>query len=218
MQGETAWREIVGIVSDVKQYSLDSSQPIQAYEPYAQMPFSSMIFILRTAADPATLSQSVRARILAVDKDQPVTAVRPLEEAIADSMGAQRFSTWLLSAFASIAVVLASVGLYGVMAYLVTQRSHEIGLRMALGAPRTNVFKMVIGQGMVLTAIGIAIGVAGALALTRLMATMLYEITTTDPLTFAAIPVILAVVAFFACYLPALRATKVDPMVALRTL
>lgn len=189
---------------------------MQAYEPYTQMTFSTMMFVVRTSSDPASFTQSVRSRVLSVDRDQPVTAVRPLDQAIAESIGARRFSTGLLTAFAAIALILASVGLYGVMAYLVTQRTHEIGLRMALGAQRASVFKLVIGQGLLLTAIGLVAGIGGAFGVTRLMSTMLYEISTTDPATFIVIPLILASVALLACYIPARRATKVDPMVALR--
>jgi putative ABC transport system permease protein len=215
-QGPEAWREIVGIVGDVKQYGLDSETTLQAYEPFAQMPFSGLTFVVRTQAEPTSIASTIRERVRKLDKDQPVTTLRPMDEIVDDSLSQRRFSTVLLTVFAGIALLLASVGLYGVMAYLVTQRTSEIGLRMALGAPRIHVFKLVLGQGMLLTIAGLVLGLAGASVLTQLMTTMLYEVTAKDPLTFAGIPAVLAVVALLACYLPARRATKVDPIVALR--
>jgi putative ABC transport system permease protein len=215
-QGPDAWREIVGIVGDVKQYGLDQETTLQAYEPYTQMPFSSITFIVRATAEPSALFQSIRSRLRAVDKDQPLTSMKLLDEIVSQSTGQRRFSAVLLTAFAGVALVLATVGLYGVMAYLVTQRTHEIGLRMALGAPRANVFRLIVGQGLLLTVLGLVIGLAGAFALTRLMSSMLYETSATDPLTFASIPIALAVVSLFASYVPARRAMKVDPIVALR--
>jgi len=215
-QGPDAWREVVGIVGDVKQYGLDRETTLQAYEPYAQMPFSGITLIVRSTTEPSALFQSIRTRLRAVDKDQPLTSMRLLDQIISESTGQRRFSVVLLTAFAGVALILAIVGLYGVMAYLVTQRTHEIGLRMALGAPRVNVFRLIVGQGLLLTAFGLVIGLAGALALTRLMSSMLYEISATDPLTFAGIPIALAVVSFLASYVPARRAMKVDPIVALR--
>jgi putative ABC transport system permease protein len=215
-QGPDAWREVVGVVGDVKQYGLDRETTLQAYEPYAHMTFSGITFIVRAAAEPSGLFQSIRSRLRAVDKDQPLTSMKLLDEIVSDSTGQRRFSVVLLTAFAGVALVLATVGLYGVMAYLVTQRTHEIGLRMALGAPRANVFRLIVGQGLLLTVLGLVIGLAGALALTRLMSAMLYETSATDPLTFASIPIALAAVSLFASYLPARRAMKVDPIVALR--
>jgi len=215
-QGSDAWREIVGIVGDVKQYGLDRETTLQAYEPYMHMPFSNMTFVVRSTTDPSSLFQSIRSRLRNVDKDQPLTSMKLLDQIVSESTGQRRFSATLLTAFAGVALILATVGLYGVMAYLVTQRTHEIGLRMALGAARTSVFRLIVGQGLVLTAFGLVIGLAGALALTRLMSSMLYETSATDPLTFAGIPIALALVSFFASYLPARRAMKVDPIVALR--
>jgi len=215
-QGPEAWREIVGIVGDVKHYGLDRETTLQAYEPFMQIPFSGLTFIVRAEGDLSSVSSAIRARVRSVDKDQPIITLRPMDEVVAASIGQRRFSTVLLTAFAGIALLLASVGLYGVMAYLVTQRTHEIGLRMALGAPRVNVLRLILGQGMLLTIIGLAVGLAGAFALTRLMGTMLFEVTATDPITFAGIPFVLAAVALLACYVPARRATKVDPIIALR--
>ena len=215
-QGPDAWREIVGIVGDVKQYGLDQETTLQAYEPYTQMPFSSITFIVRSTGEPSVLFQSIRSHLRAVDKDQPLTSMKRLDQIVSESTGQRRFSAVLLTAFAGVALVLATVGLYGVMAYLVTQRTHEIGLRMALGAPRANVFQLIVGQGLMLTAFGLVIGLAGALVLTRLMSVMLYETSATDPLTFASISIALAFVSLFATYLPARRAMQVDPIVALR--
>jgi putative ABC transport system permease protein len=215
-QGPSALREIVGVVGDVKQYGLDQETTLQAYEPYSQMPFSGMTFVVRTGTAIEGLFQPIRNRVREVDKDQPITTLKPLDALIADSIAQRRFSAMLLSIFAGVALLLATVGLYGVMAYLVTQRTHEIGLRMALGAPRTKVFALIVGQGMLLTIAGLMLGLIGAFALTRLMSSMLFEVTATDPLTFAIIPVVLAAVSLLACYLPARRATKVDPIIALR--
>jgi putative ABC transport system permease protein len=158
----------------------------------------------------------VKRQVWAVDSQIPVTKVRTLTEVVAASMTPQRFNMTLLGIFAGVALLLASVGVYGVISYSVTQRTHEIGIRMALGAQTSDVLKMILGQGMLLTAIGVAIGLGAALALTRVMASMLYGVTATDPLTFAAVSLLLAAVAFISCYIPARRATRVDPMNALR--
>ena len=215
-QGREGFREIVGIVGDVKQYGLAQPTTLQTYEPYLQMPFSAVTLIVRTEGNPAALSGSIRSEVLALDKEQPVSRIRTLDQIISGSVQQQRFTMLLLGVFAAVALILAAVGLYGVMSYAVTQRTHEIGIRMALGANTGNVLRLVVGHGMLLALIGVFIGLGGAFAFTRLMSKLLFAVSTTDPVTFAGISVLLTGVALVACLVPARRATKVDPMVALR--
>jgi putative ABC transport system permease protein len=211
------WREVVGIVGHVKNQGLEGESRVQYYVPYAQSANSPNLFLaVRAAGDPATLAPAARGAIAEVDKDMPVYRVTTMERMVADSMAQRRFSMFLFGIFAAIALTLAVVGLYGVMSYAVAQRTHEIGLRMALGAQRGDILKMIVGQGMLIIAVGLAVGLLGALALTRVMSSLLYEVSATDPLTYAGIALLLASVALLASYLPARRATKVDPMVALR--
>ena len=215
-QGPETFREIVGIVGDVKQYGLDTETTAQTYEPYLQQPFSFMTLVVRATTDATSLGAAVRSQVLAVDKDQPVSSIETLEKLVSDSVARQRFSMTLLGVFAGVALVLAAVGIYGVMAYAVTQRTHEIGIRMALGAQDVDVLRLVIGQGMILALIGVACGLIGAFALTRLMSSLLFGVRATDPFVFAGVALLLAGVALVACYIPARRAARVDPNVALR--
>ncbi|HKY05902.1 MAG TPA: ABC transporter permease, partial [Blastocatellia bacterium] len=182
--GPQAFREIVGIVGDVRHYSLDQESTAQMYEPYAQKPFTSMALAIRTTQDPTSLISAVRSQVLAVDRDQPVSNVKTLEQLVSESIAQPRLSMLLLTIFAVVAMVLAAVGLYGVMSYSVTQRTNEIGIRMALGARRTDVLRLVVGQGMMLAVIGVGIGLAASFVLTRFLATLLYTVSATDPLTF----------------------------------
>lgn len=214
--GPEAYREIVGIVGDVKQYGLAQPTTLQTYEPYVQMPFSSMTLVVRSDGNLTPLGGAIRSAVLSLDREQPVSRMRPLEQIVSESLAKQRFSMLLLGIFAAVALILAAVGLYGVMSYSVTQRTHEIGIRAALGAQRGDVLKLVVGQGMLLALSGVGIGLAASFALTRLMALLLFGVSATDPLTFVAIPVVLTGVALAACFVPALRATRVDPMIALR--
>jgi len=172
--------------------------------------------IVKTSVDPAALIRAIKREIRVIDKDQPIAQVQTLDDKLSESIGPQRFTLFLLGIFALIALMLASAGIYGVMAYAVSQRTHEIGVRMALGARRLDVLKLVLGQGMSLVVIGVVLGLAGALATTRLMTTLLFEVTATDPVTFMLVTAVLMIVALVACYIPARRATKVDPLVALR--
>src|SRR5947209_814292 len=211
------WREIVGIVGHVKNEGLEGESRVQYYIPYAQRADSSNLFVVvRAEGDPASLAPAVRGAIAGVDRDLPAYRVTTMEQMVSDSLAQRRFAVFLLGVFAFIALVLAVVGLYGVMSYAVAQRTHEFGLRMALGAQRRDILRMVVGQGLLLVGVGLAAGLLGALALTRLMSSLLYGVSATDPLTYAGIALLLAAVALLASYVPARRATKVDPMVALR--
>jgi putative ABC transport system permease protein len=208
---------IVGVVRRVKMEGLSTdSNRVQSYYPYLENPSNGMSIVMRTTGDPARFSNVVREQVLAIDPDQPVFDVQTMGKIWTDSVAPDRLNLMLLGTFAAVALVLAAVGIYGVMAYSVTQRTHEIGIRMALGAGQGKVLSMVIRQGMVLTIIGLGIGLGGAFIATRAMASMLFGVSARDPITFAVISVILAGVALGACFVPARRATKVDPMIALR--
>jgi len=216
--GQRISREIIGIVRDIKHFGLDKDAGPELYVPYFQDAWArTMTVVLRTsAADPASLSSAVRREIWAIDKNLPVVNIQTMEQLLARSIAEPRFRTLLLGLFAAIALLLAVSGIYGVMSYSVTQRTHEIGIRLALGANTGDVLKLVVGQGMALALIGVAIGLAASFALTRLLKTFLFSVSTTDPLTFAGVALLLTSVALLACWIPARRAAKVDPMVALR--
>lgn len=215
-EGEPPWREIAGVVGDVKHFGLDAEVRPEIYVPYAQHPASTMTLVVRTASDPASLTDAVKTEIRAIDKDQPVSGVATLESYVDRSIAGRRFSMMLLMAFAAVALLLAGVGVYGVMSYAVAERTREIGIRVALGAARRDIFKLVVGQAAVLLMIGLAAGLIGAFALTRLMEGLLFSVSTTDPLIFLTVTIALAAVALLASYIPARRATGVDPMIALR--
>jgi len=208
--------EIVGVVGDVRHDGLDKEPRAEYFRPYSQMPNGSIIFVARTNVDPMNLLPALKARIWEVNAAQPIYAVSVMADSIDASLKSRRFSLWLLSAFAVLALALSVVGIYGVMSYATTQRTHEIGVRMALGAASNDIVKLILRQGMRLTMAGVGVGLLTSLALTRLMRGLLYGVGATDPLTFTAVSLLLAGVALIACYLPARRATKVDPLVALR--
>jgi putative ABC transport system permease protein len=209
--------EVIGVVGRVKMEGLNTdSNRVQAYYPYLQMPFSGMTVIVKGASEPNQLLSSIRQTVKNLDPDQPIYNPRTMGEIRAESVAPERLNLTLLSIFAGIALVLAIVGIYGVMSYSVTQRTHEIGIRMAIGASQVDVFKMILGHGMKLAFIGIGLGLLGAFGLTRLMESMLFGVEPTDITTFSAIAVLLATVALLACYLPGRRATKVEPTVSLR--
>lgn len=215
---EVQWITIVGVAGDVKHFGLDLPEEAALYSPYTQAPPWKrwMTLVARTQSEPGAMTQAIKQQVWKVDSQLPVTKVLTMEEVAATSFEARRFNMSLLALFAVLALVLAAVGIYGVMSYAVTQRTQEIGIRMALGARAVDVLKLIIRNGLALTLLGVAIGLAGAVALTRLMSTLLFGVTPTDKLTFAAVSVVLVLVALLACYLPARRATKVDPMEALR--
>ena len=209
-------REIIGVVGDVKQHGLESVTTAQLYEPYAQAPLSNFTLTMRTSSDLETLTPAIRSQIYAEDRDQAVANLKTLDQIVSDSVASRRLTMFLLTVFAVIALSLAAVGLYGVLAYSVTQRAHEIGIRMALGAEARDVFKLVMGKALALSAIGGLIGFAGALALTRLTSNLLFGVGASDPATYMAILAMLFAVVMLASYVPARRATKVDPIIALR--
>ena len=210
--------EIVGVVADVRRNGLDADVQPELYLSHLQYPERRMNVVIRTdTPDAAQLTAAVRAEIKAFDPDQIIWRTQTLEQLVGTSVAPRRFNMLVLGIFAGVALVLAAVGLYGVMSYSVSWRTHEIGVRMALGAKRADVLRLVVRQGMTMTLIGVAIGLAGAIALSRLMTSMLYGVSTTDPLTFTGVSVVLLAVALLACLLPARRATRVDPIVALRS-
>jgi len=209
--------EIVGVSADMKQGELGAPVIPQIYAPYLQRPwFSSAVVVRAARPDLSAVKNDAQSAIWAVDRDQASTQIQTAEEALNNSLAEPRMYTVLLGVFAALALSLAAVGIYGVMSYMVTERTREIGVRMALGAQAGNVLKLVIGQGMTLALIGVTIGSAGAVALTRLMSGLLFGVSATDPMTFVVIATLLSFVALLACYIPARRAAKVDPMVALR--
>lgn len=208
--------EIVGVVGDEKNSSLSKTAEPAIYFPHRQFAYRSMSVVVRTASAPMSLVNAARAELWALDRNLPISNVKTLEEHLGNAIAQPRFSMLLLSIFAALALLLAAVGLYGVISYMVEQRTHEIGVRMAFGAKASDILRMVVGQGLVLTLIGVGIGVAAALALTRLMTTLLYGVSANDPLIYTGVAGLLIVVSALACYIPARRATKVDPLVALR--
>jgi putative ABC transport system permease protein len=211
-----SWRVIVGVVADVAQYALDRQPPMQIYLPDAQYPASYMTLVVRTESDPTGFVPAVRNEVRAMDKEQAVFSIATLEELIGASIALRRFLMLLLMSFAAVALALAAVGIYGVMSYAVRRRTREIGIRMALGAQASDVLRLVAGQGLRLVLSGVLIGLVAAFGLTRLLSTLLFEVSATDPLTFALIALLLTMIALLACWIPARRATKVDPMIALR--
>ena len=215
-ENKTPVREVVGVVSDVKLEGVNQETPMQAYLPLEQETAGSLALVARTAGNPLALASTIEQAIRSVDKDLPVYGISSMDQLMGNAIAQQQLTMVLLAGFAILALVLAAVGIYGVMSYSVTQRTHEIGIRMALGAQSSDVLKMVVKQGLVLTVAGISIGLVGAFFLTRLMASLLFGVSATDPVTFALISLLLAGVALGACFVPARRATKVDPLIALR--
>ncbi len=211
------WLTVVGVVGRVRMEELKSGAGfVQGYVAYEQTPFGNMTLVVKSALDPTTLIATVRRQVLALDPNQPIYGIRTMEQIRDESIVTEKLNLTLWSLFAALALALALVGVYGVMSYAVTQRTHELGIRVALGAQSSDVLRLVIGQGMRLALLGVVCGLGGAWLLTRLMKNWLFGVSATDPLTFGVIAVLLALVALLACWIPARRATKVDPMVALR--
>ncbi|HST24201.1 MAG TPA: ABC transporter permease, partial [Blastocatellia bacterium] len=210
------WQTIVGVVSAVRHESLDRMTRKGVYVPHRQITERDMVIVARATANPASLAAAMRKQVLEMDSQQAVTDVMRMDEVVSRSVWQPRFYTILFSVFAVVALILGSVGIYGVMSYSITQRTHELGIRMALGAQTSDVMKLVLGRGLILTLIGVGIGLGVALALTRLMTSLLFGVSATDPLTYAGVAALLTAVSLAACYIPARRATKIDPMVALR--
>jgi putative ABC transport system permease protein len=211
-----SWRTVVGVVGDVRQNALNDDPYPQLYLPLAQTPQRSMLLLARTSGDPAALAGPIRRAVVALDSDLPVSDIRTLDDRLQQSIAQPRVSMMLLGIFAMMALVLAAVGIYGVLSYTVTQRTRELGIRMALGAESNSVMRMVIREAMAPALIGVLLGLIGAWGATRLMATLLFGVSATDPATFTVVALFLMAVALVASWVPARRATRVDPLIALR--
>jgi putative ABC transport system permease protein len=210
------WCTIVGVVGDTKMYGLANPARLEVYVPFRQDANSDMTLVVKSGADPAALTSAIREAVQSIDKDQPLIAISTMKELVSNSLATRRMTLVLLGLFSGLALVLGAIGIYGVISYSVAQRTHEIGIRMALGAPRRDVFRLVVGEGLKLAGAGIAVGIVAAFGLARLMSSLLYGVSATDFETFAGVAILLALVAMLACYVPARRAMRVDPMVALR--
>jgi putative ABC transport system permease protein len=215
-KGQPVWWEIVGVAANVRSLELREEPVPDFYLPMLQDAFPNMYVVVRTSVEPTTLAASVRRAASEVDKSAAVSDVKTMEHIVSDAVTQPRFNLILLGLFSGIALLLSAAGIYGITAYSVTQRTHEFGIRMALGAQVGDVLKMILRQGMLLISVGIAVGLFASFALTRLLKTLLFGVSVTDPLTFVVITLLLTLVALLACYIPARRATKVDPLVALR--
>jgi len=211
-----AMREIVGVVADVRNRGLNKEARPSVYVPQTQIPFNQMTVVVRTNNDPRTVISPVTKEVATLDRELPLFTIKTLDEYLSAAIAAPRFNTTLLSLFAAVALVLTIVGLYGVMSYSVAQRTNEIGIRMALGAQSRDVLRLIVGQGLKLVLLGLVLGLIGAAALMRVIASRLFGVTAKDPLTFVAVSLVLTGVALLACYIPARRATRVDPIEALR--
>lgn len=210
------WLKIVGVVSDVKQYGLDGDTKTQFYLPFRQRPLRYRTLLVRTKGEPTSLIGAIQSKVDKLDEDQPCFNIRTLETLLSDTMAPRSTAYALLGLFSSLALSLAAVGIYGVLSYTVSQRTGEFGLRMALGAQRRDILRLVLSEGWLLTFTGVIAGLLGAFFLTRFMSSVLYGVAPTDLETFVGVGLVLGCVALFACYVPARRATRIDPTVALR--
>jgi len=215
---ESPWITVIGIAGDVHQAGLDVPARAEMYLPYQQQDFGyePEYLAVRTSGDPMALAETIRQRIWSVDKEQPVSGVMPLEDLVDENLASRRMQASLLSGFAALALLLVTLGIYAVLSFAVTQRTQEIGVRVALGAQPRDVLRMIFSQGFKLFLIGAAIGLAAAIALSRTLVHLLFGVSAYDPASFASVTILLAAVALLACYVPARRATRVDPLVALR--
>ena len=211
------WRTVVGVVRDTKEFSVDNEPPISIYHPHEQFPIGTMFLVVRSSTDAASLSSSITTELRSLDPELPAFEFKTMDQRLSDALTRRRFSTTLLGVFATVALVLAAIGIYGVMAYSVTQRTQEIGIRMALGAQPRKIMMLVMRHSFILVVLGVVFGIGGALALTRVMSSLLYGVSATDALTYLTPPLILGVVALLASYFPARRASRVDPTIALRS-
>jgi putative ABC transport system permease protein len=210
------WHTIVGVVKDEKQDGLGAEVKPEIYQTHLQSAQNGMTFVVRTATEPGSLIGPVREEIRAIDKDLPPYEIKTMKTVLHESVARERFTMILLATFAAVAVILAAIGIYGVMSYTVMQRTHEIGIRMALGAQPRDVVRVVVGQGMALALIGVAVGLVAAFGLTRVMASLLFGVSSMDAATFAITALLLALVALLACYVPARKTARIDPLRALR--
>src|SRR5262249_18480483 len=217
MRPPHVWMEIIGVVGDVKHAQLDRAAEPMSYWPIGQLPYPYYTFMLRTRGEATSIAAAVRNVIQTLDPQQPVGEVRALDNLVGNSIARQRFNTLLLAVVAVVALLLSAIGIYGVMSYSVAARTHEIGIRTALGATASDILRLMLKRGMTLALLGVGFGLPTAFTLTRLMTTLLYGVSATDPLTFVGVALLLMSVALLACWIPARRATKVDPLVALRT-
>jgi ABC-type lipoprotein release transport system permease subunit len=214
---DTPWMTVIGVVGRVKQDALDADPRMAFYRYQEQTPSRAMNVVVRATGDPSSLTAAVTKEIRELDPDLPIYRMRTMGQRVDESLARRRFSMLLLSGFAALALVLAAIGVYGVMAYLVTQGTRELGIRLALGAAPRALLMRVVGQGMTIATIGVVLGLIGAVGLTRLMGALLFGVHPTDPLTFGAIALTIALVALVASYVPARRAARIDPMISLRT-
>jgi predicted lysophospholipase L1 biosynthesis ABC-type transport system permease subunit len=212
----SSWVTIVGVTGDIKSDGFDTESGPQMYVPEYQFPGNGIVIFLHTGEDPTHLGELLRQEVQAVDPGVPVFRVRTMDEVLSKSLAQRRFALELLGIFAGVAVSLASIGIYGVMAYTFSQRTNEIGIRMALGAKRMDILQMALGEGIKLIVIGVASGIIGSVILTRYLNSMLFEVKSVDPLTFVGISLLLATVALLACWIPAHKASRVEPLTALR--
>ena len=215
-ESKNPWLTVIGIVSGSRQLSLKEGSQPEIYVPYLQNPGLTFTLVARTASDPRSLTGALRKEVLSADREIPAVNIKLMEELISNSVAKERFYVLLLAVFAALALILAAVGVYGVMSYSVTLRTRDIGIRMALGARPADIFKHIVGQALLLGLIGLGVGIVLAIASTRVMSSLLYGINATDPLTLAITSLVLLAVALLASYLPARRATRVDPLVTLR--
>jgi predicted permease len=215
-QSTAPWQTIVGVVRHVRYRTLEEPSRVQFYTPHTQLPTNALSLAIKTPFEPQALAQSVQREVIAIDPEQPVWAIRTMDELMATSVRRRQLIMTLLTLFAGIALMLAAVGIYGVISYWVTQRAHEIGIRVAIGASRLDVLKMVLGQSMSVVLIGVVVGLVCAAVLTRLMASLLYDVSPTDAATFGGYSAALILVGLVASYLPARRATRIDPVTMLR--